>query len=98
MLVNLALVIIALISLFLAWHPKYEDGFMGRLALGGLVLICVIILVGEGRGIVHYTFALEIQCILLFVALFLLRHCYRFVLWAYWGSHAWPPREPQKAE
>lgn len=86
---NFALCVLAAICLFLAWHPKYEDGLFGRIWLGGIVVMCVIILVGEWRGLVRYEFSLEIVCFIFFVAFFFVRHCYRFILWAYWGKHAW---------
>ena len=90
MLINIAFCFIGAISLFLAWHPKYPDGLTGRAAFMVLVVVSVVVLIGEWGGAkVRYEFMSEMKWFILAVAWFLIRHCYRFVLWAHWGRHAW---------
>jgi hypothetical protein len=91
--VNIALAIIGTVSIVLVAHPRYEDGFFGRVALAGVVLAVTIILIGEWGGKLRYDYPLEISLLVWSVALFMLRHAGRFIYFWLTGKGAWPTRK-----
>jgi len=75
-------------------HPKYEDGFIGRLALGGLVIGALVVILSELVSGQQYTqVPVEFNLMAVSLALFMLRHLYRFLSWAHSGKYAWDGRD-----
>lgn len=97
---NIALLIaLAAVCVLLAVHPRYPDGLFGRAALGVIVMVCVVMVIGEARGRVSYDLDDGPFAMLAAVTVFLYRHAYRFLLWAHFGKHAWSARpQPQAVE
>lgn len=77
MIVTLLLIDITLCWV-LAWHPKYPDGFIGRVALGGIIAICTVMVIGELMEIVHYELLPECEWLLIFGTVFLCKHTWNF--------------------
>lgn len=83
----LALVSIFATCLYLVFNRKYEDGIVGRGALAGLALAATVYLLGIISG-VHLMTGPE-ELMLWSVAVFLLRHAYRFHRYMTTGRGAW---------
>ena len=83
-----SITIICFLSLFLVWHCKYEDGIVGRLALlfiaGGSAI--ALLQVVNGEGYIYNPTSVTMQA---GVALFMLRHTYRFLRWTRTGQGEW---------
>lgn len=80
MIAELILLVLGCNAALLAWCDNYDDGFIGRIALGAIVLGVAMILIGQWSGEFEYEFPLEITIILGGVALFLMRHTRRWRL------------------
>ena len=84
----ISITLIFALSLFLMWHRIYEDGIIGRLALiamaGGAFIALLQNLNGEG-----YIFNPVSVTMQTGVALFMLRHTYRFLKWTRTGKGEW---------
>ena len=84
--------IVCLISTFLVIHPKYEDGLVGRVSL-----LCIsigsLIVVGEFADGVEYEVNPTTLTVQVGLAVFLLRHVYRFNKWVKHGSFDWRNHE-----
>ena len=81
--------VICSISTYLVCHCDYEDGFLGRIALAALAgaeLIVIMDALIEGSEYDIFPSTFVIQCAL---ALFLARHCYRFIRWRHQGAYDW---------
>lgn len=86
--------IICAVSMFLVMHSQYEDGIFGRLALIVLIFSNGLIVAdwwidGSEWEIRPNTLATQIA-----MALFMLRHAYRFLMWRLSGDYPW--REAKK--
>lgn len=86
------IILIGLLAMFLVLHEQYEDGLVGRIALGGIVLAVVITILSEFGDWARYHFSPEMSLLLWCLCAFFARHCYRF--WRYstsgkfkWSSH-----------
>jgi hypothetical protein len=68
------------ISGYLVWTDKYEDGVLGRIALGLMSMSMFVVLLRElnGEGLEVDPVALTLR---VGMALFLARHTWRFVIW-----------------
>lgn len=82
---------ILLCAVFLVFHCQYEDGVIGRAALAVLALAELIVLMewyheGQAYEVLPTTYAVQIA-----VALFMLRHVYRFLRWRHSNAHRWRP-------
>lgn len=88
----LCCLIVCIVSIFLVMHPKYEDGLVGRIAL-----LCIsigsLIVVGEFMDGVEYDVNPTTLTVQLGLAVFLLRHVYRFNKWVKHGSFDWRNNE-----
>lgn len=84
-----AIALICGLSWFLVFHCQYEDGFFGRIALAAMALGALVVLLASAFTDTVYTFNPETQVILCGMALFLLRHVYRFMRWRLTGDGAW---------
>ena len=83
--------IISLIAVFLICHDDYEDGIIGRAALIILALANAVI-VGEWIvDRVEYEMLPSTLLTQIGTALFLSRHCYRFIEFRNKGIHKWKP-------
>lgn len=79
---------IFLISIYLASNDKYEDGVIGKIALGVLA-IGNFVVVAEFCGGIVYLVNPTTLFIQMGVFVFLLRHAYRFRQWVKTGAHDW---------
>ncbi len=84
--------IVAIEATILVYHKKYEDGFIGRIALVGLIISSLVFVVEgwEGRLISVLPQTASAACAF---ALFFTRHLYRFLRWNYTGKHCWPMKK-----
>jgi hypothetical protein len=87
----IASLIIASVSTFLILHGEYEDGVFGRIALVVLALSNAIVVTdylidGTEYAVLPNTLATQLG-----TALFLVRHCYRFMKWRTAGEYQWRP-------
>lgn len=79
LLMEAALVMLMVLSCFMAWHPKYQDGLFGRIWLAGIVTTSLIMLMGEWTGNKHYELHPECEWLMVFLMLFMLRHVLAFL-------------------
>lgn len=80
--------LIGVIAAILIAHCRYEDGLIGRIALGGVVLAAVMICVSEIDG-AYYDAPDEMLLLLAGVTAFMVRHLYRFLRYTHTGAGAW---------
>lgn len=81
--------IVVAICFYLVWHERYEDGLFGRIALAGLGLNCLIFALDAVFGSSQYTLLPSSALAVDFLALFMLRHAWRFTRWVRSGSGDW---------
>ena len=81
--------LIATMCAFLVWHHAYEDGLSGRLALGSMLLtsLAMMALIRDRAPIDDLVPAAVV--FVASVALFMLRHAWRFWCWSRFGHHDW---------
>lgn len=81
--------IVSAICLYLVWDRRYEDGIVGRFALAGLALNGVVFawdaLVSGASYELLPTTALSFD----FLAIFMIRHAWRFRRWSRSGVGDW---------
>lgn len=87
LIVAIASAAIALSCVYLIWSRDYEDGLVGRIALGVLSLSTVVMFFDAFYDRVELLPASQV--IIVGMALFLLRHVWRFCRWRKTGSHSW---------
>ena len=84
--------IVALVSIFLVAHTRYEDGVIGKIALAILAIGNLVVLSEWFNGVTH-----EVNPTTIFiqfgVAGFLVRHAYRFRQWVKTGANDWRKNE-----
>ena len=83
--------VIAAVAVFLVLHCEYEDGLLGRVALIVLALpngliVAEYLIDGTEYSLLPTTLLTQIG-----TALFLSRHCYRFMRWRSLGEYQWRP-------
>lgn len=83
---------IAGISIYLASNCKYEDGVIGKIALGVLA-IGNFVVVAEFVSGIEYLVNPTTLFIQFGVFMFLIRHAYRFRKWVKTGAHDWRKNE-----
>lgn len=83
------ILLIGAVSAFLAYHEDYDDGLVGRSALGVAVLMAVIMSIGVFRGVYTYHFPLELFVFLCAVAVFAARHAWRFLQYHRHKRYSW---------
>ena len=81
----------AVIAAVLIVHEDYEDGLVGRIALGGVILAGVVVVLSEIHD-ARYTAPPELVLLLVSNSLFMSRHLFRFLRWNRNGAHSWKPR------
>ena len=83
--------VIAVVSAFLILHREYEDGIFGRFALIVLALSNSIVVADWIVDGTHYDVLPTTLITQAGTALFLVRHCYRFMRWRALGDYQWRP-------
>ena len=83
------MVIIAVLAVYLVVHERYEDGVVGRIALGGLALSGMIVLIAELGGFAVYRYTPEVTLFLWAACGFFCRHVYRFIMYTRLGRYKW---------
>lgn len=84
--------VVAGLTTFMILHPKYEDGLIGKLSLL-CVLAGSLVVVGEYADGVEYDVNQTTLAVQFGIAVFLLRHVYRFNKWVKHGSFDWRKNE-----
>lgn len=79
--------LLAVIAAVLVVHEHYEDGLIGRIALGAIVLMGIVIVGGETSGVALHPLAIDV--LLLAVLAFFVRHAFRFFRWRTTGRGEW---------
>ena len=91
----IALAVLLVVSVFLIMWPHYEDGIVGKVFLGVLMLTSAAVLTGAWDG-VQYEPIPETVGVAIGAAGFMTRHFYRFLRFAITGRHSWRrPEAPQ---
>lgn len=80
---------IAAVAAFLVLNCEYEDGFVGRVALvimfiAGAAIAAEAFIEGD-----EYDIRPANMAMFLGVAIFMVRHAYRFLRWRLFGKHEW---------
>lgn len=89
----LAIAAILLLAVFFIVCRRYEDGLVGNLALGGMAGACALILWDAWRTTLEVP-SPEYCLLIASVAVFFLRHGYRFAMFHWHGRFGWSkPRE-----
>lgn len=81
--------VVSVITTTLVFHPDYEDGLFGRVALSFISLAAVARvtqLIQDGIDVPVSSIGVLLWCSL---ACFLARHFYRFLKWKCRGTHDW---------
>lgn len=86
---ELAVLIIGLVAAFLAFHDDYDDGLIGRSSFAVMVTMAIIVVLSVSLGYFSYSLPLEVTVMLWAVAVFMLRHAWRFMLYKRTGKFAW---------
>lgn len=80
-------ILIFAIAVFLAINQRYDDGIIGNAALGGMALASAVPVYEMFAGL-DFEFLPTTAILYFSVALFMLRHAYRFVCWSNF-RHDW---------
>lgn len=92
----LAVSVIALTACFFIACRKYEEGLVGNLFLGLLVIACVAVLVDATMGRLELPAPL-FRLIIICAAGFMARHGYRFAMFHWHGWFGWKPPADMEA-
>lgn len=90
-LIGVCAAILTVIAIVLMRHDGYEDGFIGRVALSGIIIAGIVVVLAEVIEGQQYVASIELDIMVVSVTLFMLRHVYRFLKFARTGKHAWKP-------
>jgi hypothetical protein len=85
----LPVAVIGIIAGFLAFREDYDDGLIGRLSFSVIVMMAFIFCMGPITGHYSYAMPLEITVLLYAIAVFMLRHAWRFLQFKKKGKYAW---------
>ena len=90
-LVFLSALVVMAVCIILVFHKQYEDGLIGRIALGFIAVCAFARIAGllEG-GIEAYVSAVG-AVLWIALAAFFGRHLYRFMRWRLNGENEWRP-------
>jgi hypothetical protein len=88
--IALSALMLVTICAVLVVHKQYEDGLIGRIALGCIGLMGLIFAITELAGYRRYSETPEILVLLLALDAFMARHLWRFLKWTRTGDFAWP--------
>ena len=89
--------LIASMCAFLVWHHDYEDGLSGRLALGAMLLtsLAMMALIRDRAPVEDLVPAAGVFTGS--VALFMVRHAWRFWCWSRFGRNDWRRQWPTRS-
>ena len=87
--IGICALVLSVTAGILVWHEQYEDGLLGRVALGGVFIAGLVVTLVEMFTSASYTGPLELKIMAVSVALFMLRHVYRFLRYVKTGQGAW---------
>lgn len=87
------LLIIFFVSGVLLFSCDYEDGIVGKLALGAMWVLSAGVLIDSTDDVTYQPLAVNVMLTLAFT-LFLVRHFYRWLQFTRSGKFAWKKREP----
>lgn len=82
-------IVIFVVAASLILHPSYDDGFLGKIALGGLIVSTMGPLWEHFHSGVRYNVLPTTLLIYVATALFLSRHAYRFQKYLKQGAFSW---------
>jgi len=86
-------------SCFLMWSKNYEDGVVGHAGLIGMAIATFVVLYSAVKG-TQYDFQPSSIVLFVSIAIFMVRHAYRFVRFSCDGRYSWkrsarPDQHPQ---
>ena len=84
----LSLAAILLLAVFFVICRRYEDGLVGNLALGGMAIACGILLWDALAGTLQPPAPLY-SLLIVSLAIFMVRHAYRFAMFHWHGAFGW---------
>lgn len=84
----LSVAVIGIIAFILVFEHHYEDGVIGRAALGIVALMSISVVFSEIAGD-RYGMPPEVTWLLVGVAIFMARHYYRFLCYTKFGRYIW---------
>lgn len=87
--------VILFVSMYLALCRRYDDGIVGHIALAGMALSSAAPLYEAYEG-ADYDFVPTTALMYAAVALFMVRHAYRFRMWSKTGKGEWRDDEQVK--
>lgn len=89
-------VMVAMLALFFIVCRKYEEGVVGNLFLGLLIIACGVIVLDAFRGKLELP-APHYYMLIVGMAVFMLRHAWRFAMFHWHGYFGWkrPADMPQ---
>lgn len=88
-----AMVAILAASCFLMWAENYEDGIVGHAGLACMAMAAFVVLYSAWHG-TQYEFQPSSMVLFVGIAIFMLRHTYRFIRFSCGGKFAWKRKEP----
>lgn len=77
--IALCAAVLLVIAVILVRHKKYDDGLIGRIALAGVILSCLMVLLVELISVQRYSAPPELVMLLASICVFMLRHLWRFM-------------------
>lgn len=86
------------VSALLVAHDDYDDGLIGRVAFFLVILSSAIVLLGKFTGAYIYQLPLEMDLLLAGVALFMVRHAWRFMHYHKSRKYSWDGEERRKRQ
>ena len=92
-LLMISFLIISTICVFLVWHESYEDGVLGRLALGSIAFSSMMIVALIYDHSDMHSMKPALGMFIFSVTLFLIRHAYRFYMWNRKDLFSWKSRK-----
>lgn len=93
--IGICAIIIAIVCTIFVVHKDYEDGLIGRIALSGVILACIVVSMVDLFVDARYKGSpLELQLLIGCLTVFVVRHLYRFdrfVRCKHQDVMHWPP-------
>lgn len=87
--VTLPLFVLVVCTMFLSVNNKFNEGLVGVIAIGAIVLGATTVLLMQWTGHWHYEVTETVLLVLWGVALYLVRHTWRFYIWSRNGDSDW---------
>ena len=84
----LSVAVIGIIAFILVFEHNYEDGVIGRAALGIVALMAIAVVFSTIAGD-RYSQPPEVTTLCVGVAIFMSRHYYRFLCYTKFGRYIW---------